>query len=270
MALAEHEQRADERLLEDLAAQLRRAERDRDPIGPLTEAHPELTVRDAYRIQQLNVAARKDAGERVRGRKVGLTSLAMQRQLGVDEPDFGAITDRMIVEDGDAVSVGELLQPRVEAEVAFVMERELAGPGVTTTDAVRAIAGAVASIEIIDSRIADWRIKLVDTVADNASSARVVAAGRLTPLAGLDLRLLGMALSVNGAVAATGAGAAVLGNPVRCVAWLANTLGELGVPLRAGDLVLAGALHAALPVAAGDVVHAEFAELGSVTARFVD
>src|SRR5690606_15848751 len=135
-----------------------------------------------------------------------------------------AITDRMIVEDGDAVSVGELLQPRVEAEVAFVMERELAGPGVRTTDAVRAIARAVASIEIIDSRIADWRIKLVDTVADNASSARVVAAGRLTPLAGLDLRLLGMALSVNGAVAATGAGAAVLGNPVRCVAWLANTL----------------------------------------------
>jgi 2-keto-4-pentenoate hydratase len=139
---------------------------------------------------------------------------------------------------------------------------------VTSADALRAVAGALPAIEIIDSRLADWKIKLPDTIADNASSARVVCGGRLTPVDDLDLRLLGMVLTVNGAVAATGAGAAVLGNPIRCIAWLANKLGEFGVPLRAGDLVIAGALHAALPVAAGDSVHAEFAELGAVTTRF--
>lgn len=257
-----------EETLTALAESLREAERTRVPIAPLTEAHPELTVADAYRIQQINVHARKEAGELVRGRKIGLTSVAMQQQLGVDEPDFGALFERMIVEEGDAIPVSELVQPRVEAEIAFVMETDLQGPGVSAADALRAVAGALPAIEVIDSRVADWKIKLPDTIADNASSARVVCGGRITPIEGLDLRTLGMVLTVNGAVAATGAGAAVLGNPIRCIAWLANKLGEFGVPLRAGDLVIAGALHAALPVAVGDSVHAEFAELGAVTTRF--
>ena len=189
---------------------------------------------------------RKEEGGLVRGRKVGLTSLAMQQQLGVDEPDFGALFADMVVEEGDAVPVAELIQPRIEAEIAFVMETELQGPGVSSADALGAVAGAMPALEIIDSRVADWKIKLPDTIADNASSARVVCGGRLTPVDDLDLRMIGMVLSVDGAVAATGAGAAVLGNPIRCVAWLANKLGEFGVPLRAGDLVLAGALHAAV------------------------
>lgn len=272
MTVAEqhHQDGADEGLLIEVAQRLREAERSRRPIEPLTATDPGLTVRDAYRVQQLNVAARKEAGALVKGRKVGLTSLAMQRQLGVDEPDFGALTDDMLVEEGDPIAVSGLIQPRVEAEIAFVMERELRGPGVTSADAARAVAGVVPALEIIDSRIADWKIKLVDTVADNASSARVVTAGRLTRLDGLDLRLLGMAVAVNGEIVATGAGAAVLGNPIRCVAWLANKLGTFGVSLREGDLVLAGALHAALPVRAGDAVQAQFAELGSVTTTFTD
>ena len=257
-----------EQTLVELAESLREAERTRTPIAPLTGEHPDLTVADSYRIQQLNVKARKEAGGLVRGRKVGLTSVAMQQQLGVDEPDFGALFADMLVEEGDAIAVSGLLQPRVEAEIAFVMESELQGPGVSSADALRAVAGAMAAIEIIDSRVADWKIKLPDTIADNASSALVVCGGRLTPVDELDLRTIGMALSVNGAVAATGAGAAVLGNPIRCVAWLANKLGEFGVPLRAGDLVISGALHAALPVAVGDSVQAQFSELGSVTTRF--
>jgi len=271
MAVSEERQGTDESTLSALAAALREAESSRVPIGPLTEQHPGLSVADAYRIQQINVGERKAAGGLVRGRKVGLTSVAMQQQLGVDEPDFGALFAEMLVEEGDPVPVGELIQPRIEAEIAFVMEEELKGPGVTATDALRAVAGALPALEIIDSRVADWKIALPDTIADNASSARVVCGGRLTPLTEIeDLRLVGMALSVNGEVASTGAGAAVLGNPIRCVAWLANKLGEFGVPLRAGDLVLAGALHAALPVAAGDSVTAQFAELGAVTTRFTD
>jgi 2-keto-4-pentenoate hydratase len=192
----------------------------------------------------------------------------MQDLLGVTEPDFGVLTDEMFVEDGDLIALSRLVQPRVEAELAFVMDRDLAGPGVTTASALAAIAGALPAVEIVDSRVADWKIKLPDTIADNASSARVVCGGRLTPIDDLDLRLVGMALSHNGEIVATGAGAAVLGNPIRCVAWLANKLGEFGVGLRAGDLVLAGALHAAVAVAAGDTVSAQFAELGSVTTRF--
>jgi 2-oxopent-4-enoate hydratase len=258
----------EETRLADLAAQLRAAEDAREPIAPLTEQVPELTVADAYRIQQINVHRRKEEGGLVRGRKVGLTSVAMQQQLGVDEPDFGALFDDMVIEEGDPIPVSELCQPRIEAEIAFLMESELKGPGVSAADALAAVAGALPALEIIDSRVADWKIKLPDTIADNASSARVVCGGRLTAVEDLDLRTIGMVLTVDGAVAATGAGAAVLGNPIRCVAWLANKLGEFGVPLRAGDLVLAGALHAALPVAAGTSVHAEFAELGGVTTRF--
>jgi len=256
--------------LAELAARLRTAESARNPVTPLTDEVPDLTVADAYRIQEINVRARQDEGERIRGRKIGLTSVAMQQQLGVTEPDFGAIFASMIVEEGDAIPTSELIHPRVEAEISFVMADDLKGPGVTAIDALRAVAGAVPSIEVIDSRVADWKIKLPDTVADNASAARVVCGGYLVPVTALDLRLMGMVLSHNGAVVATGAGAAVFGNPIRCVAWLANKLGEFGVGLQAGDLVLAGALTAAITVAAGDTVTAQFAELGSVTTRFGD
>jgi 2-keto-4-pentenoate hydratase len=245
------------------------AEQDRAPIAPPSEADGSLTVEGAYAIQAINVARRTESGARVLGRKVGLTSRAMQEMLGVDEPDFGVLMDDMFVEEGDDVELGSLILPRVEAEMAFLLERDLAGPGVTAAQVAGAVAGVLPALEIIDSRIADWRITLVDTVADNASSARVVLGGRVTPVADLDLRLVGMAVTRNGVLADTGAGAAVLGNPLRCVAWLANKVGEFGETLHAGDVVLAGALHRAFPVGSGDVCRAEFGHLGAVTARFV-
>ena len=192
----------------------------------------------------------------------------MQELLGVNEPDFGVLTDEMFVEDGDLIAMSRLVQPRVEAELAFVMERDLAGPGVTTATALAAIAGALPAVEIVDSRVADWKIKLVDTVADNASSGLLVLGGRMRKVEDLDLRLLGVVVSRNGEMIDTGAGAAALGNPARCVAWLANKLGSLGSGLKAGDIVLPGCRAQDGARDPGDVFRAEFAHLGAVTVRF--
>ena len=254
--------------VEAQAAALREAEHSRRPIEPLTDALPGLTITESYAIQELNIGRRLGEGRVLRGRKIGLTSRAMQTLLGVDEPDFGALLDDMFVEDGESVAAGTLIQPKAEAEVAFVLGEDLVGPGVTTIEALRAIEGAAAAIEVVDSRIADWRITIADTIADNASSGRVVLGARLVPVRQLDLRLIGMGIWHNGELADSGAGVAALGNPVRCVAWLANTLGLLGSGLRAGDVVMSGALHRAFDVVSGDAVRAEFDHLGSVSVRF--
>ena len=255
-------------LHQDLADELWEADRTAKPVEPLTERHPDLALSDAYAIQTINIDRRVAAGQRVIGRKVGLTSRPMQELLGVDEPDFGVLTDEMIVEDGDLIALDRLVQPRVEAELAFVMDRDLAGPGVTAGGALAAVAGALPAVEIVDSRVTDWRITLVDTVADNASSGLLVLGGRMRRVEDLDLRLLGVAVSRHGELIDTGAGAAALGNPARCVAWLANTLGRFGAGLQAGDVVLPGAVHKMVAVAPGDVFRAEFAHLGAVTVRF--
>lgn len=255
--------------LEAHAAALREAELTCRPVDPLTEAVPGMTIADSYTIQELNIRRRLAEGRVLCGRKIGLTSRAMQTLLGVSEPDFGALLDDMFVEDGESVAADTLIQPKAEAEVAFVLRKDLAGPGVTTIEALRAIEGAAAAIEVVDSRIADWRITIADTIADNASSGRVVLGTRLVPVHQLDLRLVGMGIWHNGELADSGAGVAALGNPVRCVAWLANTLGMLGSGLRAGDVVMSGALHRAFDVVAGDTVRAEFDRLGSVSLRFV-
>jgi 2-keto-4-pentenoate hydratase len=255
-------------LHQELADELWEADRAAKPVPPLTDRHADLAIEDAYAIQTVNIERRTAAGERVIGRKVGLTSKPMQQLLGVDEPDFGVLTDEMLVEDGDLIQLSRLVQPRVEAELAFVMSRDLAGPGISAAVALDAIAGVLPAVEVVDSRVADWKIKLVDTVADNASSGLFVIGGRMRPVADLDLRLLGVAISRNGELLDTGAGAAILGNPARCVAWLANTLGSLGEGLRAGDIVLPGAVHKMVPVQPGDVFRAEYAHLGAVTVRF--
>jgi 2-oxopent-4-enoate hydratase len=261
---------AAESVIAELADDLWDADATATPVEPLTERHPDLVIEDAYAIQSRNIRRRIDAGARVCGRKIGLTSLPMQRMLGVDEPDYGVLLDGMVVEDGDQIPLSRLVQPRVEAELAFVMERDLAGPGVTAAKALTCIAGALPAFEIVDSRVADWRIKLVDTVADNASSGLLVIGGRLRRVADLDLRLLGVVVSRHGQVIDTGAGAAALGNPARCVAWLANKLAQFGDGLRAGDVVLPGAVHRMVPVVSGDVFRADFAHLGAVTVRFSD
>jgi 2-keto-4-pentenoate hydratase len=254
--------------IEDLAAQLHDAELTRCTIPPLSEQVPGLSVADSYRIQQLNVSRRLRDGGVIVGHKVGLTSVAMQEQLGVDEPDYGVLFADMLVADGQPIPVSGLIQPRVEAEVAFIMERELRGPGVTEADALEAIVGALPVIEVIDSRISAWKIGLTDTIADNASCAKVVRGEVVTPIAEIDLRTMGMILTVNGEVVSTAAGAAVLGNPIRGLVWLANKLAEFGVSLQPGDLVLAGALHASISVTEGMSVHAEFANIGGITAEF--
>lgn len=255
-------------VLVDLAEQLRRAEADRVGLAPLTE-RCELSSQDGYRIQAINTAHRIQAGQRIVGRKVGLTSLAMQQQLGVDEPDFGVIFENMLIEDGAVLYVDQLVAPRVEAEIAFRLGSDLAGGDVTDEDARRAIADVLIALEVIDSRIADWKIKLPDTIADNASSARMVVGPSLpaTPELVDELVRTEITLTEDGVVTASGPGAAVLGHPVRAVSWLARRLSEVGEGLKAGDLVLAGAVHASVALTRGTEVAASAAQLGQVRLR---
>jgi 2-keto-4-pentenoate hydratase len=251
----------------EMADALWRAERERAPIAPLTDAHPGLGIADGYAIQAHNVARRVAAGATVRGRKLGLTSRRTQQLLSVDEPTFGVLTDGMLVDDGAELSLAELVAPRVEAELAFVLADDLAGPGRTTADALAAIGDVLPALEVVDSRVAEWRSRIADTVADNAGAARVVLGGA-TPVAGLDLRLLGVLLSRNDTPIDSGAGAAALGHPAACLAWLANTLAGFGEGLHRGDVVLAGALTRMVPARPGDRFSAEFAHLGTVSVRF--
>jgi 2-keto-4-pentenoate hydratase len=251
------------------ADELYKAARTRTPIPPLTDSHPDMTVADAYAVQQALCERLLADGDRVVGYKLGLTSAPMQQMFGVNDPDFAPVLASGVVDDGAAVECGRFIQPKAEAEIALVLDRPLTGPGVTTLEVARAIAGAVAAIEIVDSRIEDWKIKLPDTIADMASSGAVVLSSRLVPLDEVDLRLVGMVVTRNGQLAGTGAGAAALGNPVQAVAWLANTLAPWGVTLEAGRFVMTGALHAAFPATPGDVVRAEFDRLGSVSVRMV-
>ena len=256
-------------VLTELAGELWRAERDRVALAPITDDSPAFSAADAYVVQRINVNRRLDQGSVLRGRKVGLTSRASQAVLGVAEPTFGALLSEMFVDDDDELAVSELLQPRVEAELAFVLGADLSGPGVTTVTAMRAVEWVIPVIEVGDSRIVDWRIRVVDTIADNASSARVVLGSGFAPLTpDLDLNHLGVLFSRNGVPIDSGAGAAVLGNPVRALAWLANKLAEYGESLHAGEVVLSGALHRMVPARLGDVFLAEFARLGSVGVRF--
>jgi 2-keto-4-pentenoate hydratase len=245
------------------------ARRDRVAIAPFTDEDPELTMADGYAVQAELTRLLLADGDRIVGYKVGLTSKPMQTMIGVDQPDYGPVLGSTVYRDGDAVAVGGFIQPRIEAEIVFVLGAPLRGPGVTVTDAHRAVAGVAAAMEIVDSRFADWRIRLADTVADLASNGAVAVSGQLVTLGGFDARLVGMTLTRNGELVDTGAGAAALGSPLAVVAWLANTLGAVDVGLEPGHLVMTGALHAAVPMRAGDVFRAEFDRLGPVTVRVV-
>ena len=253
-----------------VAEQLYEAEKGATPVEPLTVAWPGLTIEQAYAIQLDGVAIRRQRDSiQVVGKKIGLTSVAMQKLIGVDEPDYGHLFDKMLVREGEPVQCSRLLLPRVEGEVVFVLKRRLKGPGVTMADVLRATEGVMASIEIVDSRVRDWKIKLPDTIADNASSARFVVGSRLVDPARIDLRLVGMVMEKNGEVVNTGAGAAVLGHPAASVAWLANKIGEFGIALEEGEIILSGALTAAVDANAGDCFLISFSGLGTVGVRFV-
>ncbi|MGO9082479.1 MAG: 2-keto-4-pentenoate hydratase [Streptosporangiaceae bacterium] len=246
------------------------ARRDRRPIEPFTDADPDLDMADGYQIQRELTGLLLADGDRVIGYKVGLTSRPMQQMIGVDQPDYGPVLGSTIYADGAAVSLAGFIQPRLEAEIAFVLGADLSGPGVTVLQARAAIAGLVAAVEIVDSRFADWQIRLADTVADLASNGAVALSGRVVPIDGIDVRYLGMALTRQGQLIDSGAGAAALGDPVAVLAWLASTLAADGVGLRAGQLIMTGALHAAVPMRAGDVFRAEFDRLGPVTVRVTE
>jgi 2-keto-4-pentenoate hydratase len=252
------------------AAALLGAHDSRIPLPPLTASHRDLSVTDAYAIQLAQVAAWTRAGALVKGHKVGLTSAAMQRQLNVDQPDFGHLLDTMFMPEGVTADIGRFLQPRAEPEIAFVLSRPLRGPGVTVADALAAVDFVLPALEIIDSRIADWQITLPDTIADNASSGAVVLGARPVRPDVLDLSLTGCLLHRNGRLEGTGAGGAVLGSPVNALAWLANTVAPLGISLEPGHVVLPGSVCAAIPFGPGDTVSATFDRIGAVSVTFSD
>jgi len=252
----------------DVANRLMTANKDLKPIDPLTETYPEITTEEAYQIQLITVERQLSEGRRVVGKKIGLSSPAMQQMFNVTEPDYGHLLDDMLVQQGGALIASRLLQPRIEGEIAFILERDLIGPGITPTDVIRATAGVTAALEIIDSRIRDWRIKIQDTIADNASSAAFVLGSKMIPLTDLDLRYVGFVMTKNGRLVSTGAGAAVLGSPAQSVAWLANKMGEYGISLKAGEIILSGAAAAAVPAQTGDSIHLTVDRVGDVGCFF--
>lgn len=257
--------------VEKAARTLLGAYASRTPVPPLTATYTDISVDDAYAIQLAQTTAWTAGGAVIKGHKVGLTSAAMQKQMGVDTPDFGVLTDGMFLPEGITADITRFLQPRAEPEIGFVLGRPLAGPGVTVAEAVAAIDFVLPALEIIDSRIADWKITLPDTIADNASSGGLVLGSRPVRPESLDLSLTGCLLRRNGRLVDTGAGGAVLGgSPVNALVWLANVLGSRGVTLEAGHVVLPGSVTAAIPVYPGDTISATFDRIGTVSLSFSD
>ena len=253
---------------DELAAELAEAERTRVPMAPLTAAHPGIDVVDAYEIQLINIRRRVAEGATVVGHKVGLSSAAMQQMMGVDEPDYGHLLADMEVYEDIGVKTAEYLFPRVEVEVGFILADDLPGAGCTEDDVLAATAAFAPAIELIDTRIKDWKIGLCDTIADNASSAGfVLGTSRVAP-EDIDIKGIDAVLTRNGEVVAEGRSDAVLGNPVTAVAWLARKVDSFGVRLKAGDIVLPGSCTRAIDARPGDEFVADFAGLGSVRLSF--
>lgn len=252
----------------ELAADLAEAERTRVPMDPLTAAHPDIDVVDAYEIQLINIRQRITDGATVAGHKVGLSSKAMQEMMGVDEPDYGHLLADMEVFEDVAVPAGRYLFPRVEVEVGFILADDLPGAGCTEDDVLAATAAFVPAIELIDTRITDWKIALCDTIADNASSAGWVLGPQRVSPKDIDIKGIDAVLRRNGEIVAEGRSDAVLGNPVTAVAWLARKVDSFGVRLKAGDIVLPGSCTRAIDARPGDAFIADFAGLGSVRLSF--
>jgi 2-keto-4-pentenoate hydratase len=254
--------------IERAAAALADAARTARPCAPIRDLLPAGDLEAAYAVQNRLTAQALERGRRIVGRKIGLTSVAVQKQLGVDQPDYGMLFDDMAFGDGEPIPWSRLLQPKVEAEVALVLERDLDRASLALPDVIAATAFALPAIEVVGSRIADWKISLVDTVADNASSGVYVLGTTPRRLDAFDARLCGMVMSRRGEPVSLGVGAACLGNPLLAALWLARKMVAVGAPLRAGDVVLTGALGPMVTVEPGDVLRAEIGGLGSVEARF--
>jgi 2-keto-4-pentenoate hydratase len=255
--------------IERAAAALRAARELRKQIAPIASTYDLASIDDAYAVAALNTAARLAEGRRVVGRKIGLTAESVQRQLGVDQPDFGVLLDDMELLDHATVATGRLMQPKVEAEVAFVVARDSqAGRAPSWGEFVACIGYVLPAIEIVDSAIADWKIGIVDTVADNASAGLYVLGDQPVALDAFQLARVEAALSCNGSVVSKGQGSACLGHPLRAAYWLACEMARRGEALRAGEIILSGAFGPTAPVKSGDVVEADFGDFGRVACRF--
>lgn len=257
--------------IEEYGDALYRALRQGHTIAPLTDRESGITIDDAYRISLRMLERRQELdGERVVGKKIGVTSKPVQDMLGVYQPDFGFLTDAMGSPDGADIAIaGRLIQPKAEGEIAFRLNRDLVGPGITERDVLEATATIIPCFEIVDSRIDDWKIKIQDTVADNASCGVFVLGSNEADPRDFDLPGLKMRIYKNGEFVSEGLGSAVQGNPLTAVAWLANTLGERGIPFRAGEVILSGSLAPLIPVVAGDEMTLELEGIGGCSCRFV-
>ena len=256
-------------LIQALANELLQAEDTATPLPPLTDRYPEMTIDDAYAVQKAVIDKKVARGEVVIGKKIGLTSQGIRDQVGVQEPDYGIMTNAGVVKDGECINVSKMICPRIEAEIVFVLKKDLDKDYITAWDVIDATAGVMPALEIVDSRIQDWRIKIQDTVSDSASYARVVTGGnRLVPINDLDLAMVPMASFRNGELMFTGCGAAVMAsNPVNSVVWLANKMKQYGSPLQAGELILSGAFTPVFDFRPGDHVFVRFGPLGDVSLR---
>lgn len=254
--------------VQELAGILWRAEQSREAAPPLTELRPDIDIDDAYAVQLVNVERAVKKGYVISGKKIGLTSPGIRRQMGVGEPDYGHLFEAMDIRGG-RVETSALIQPKIEGELAFVLKKELSGGSVTADDVKQATDYVVAAFEIVDSRVANWNIKLADTVADNASSGRYILGNTKLPADAVELRKVSMKLYQNSELVGVGTGSEVLGDPCEAVAWLANCLWRYGVRLGAGEVILSGAFSAAPPARAGDSFYAEFTDFGTVTAEFI-
>jgi len=259
----------DKAIVEELAKRLYRAELSQTPIAPLSDSYPGMTAADAYQVQKALVALKLRDGARVVGWKIGLVSRPMQEMFGIDTPDFGHLLDGMALASGARLPCAQLIAPRVEPEFAFLLGDDLQGPGVSRGEVLAATEAVVVALEVIDSRIEGWRIRLADTIADNASSARFVLGEEGRPPQGLDLAALRLDFYVDGRRVASGTGAAVLGHPAEAVAWLCNTLAQFGEALRRGQVVLSGAVAPAVELRPGHTFLARCPELGQVVLETV-
>ena len=258
-------------IIEEYAQALVIAEDTQTPIEPITKKYPNLSVKDAYKIQLKLIEEKTKRGEIIIGKKVGLTSKAMQELGGIFEPDYGFLTNKMVVYEDFPIKLSELINPRVEAEIAFVLKQDLKGPGVLVSDVLQATDYVMPCLEIIDGRTirtqGEWRVE--NSILDNAGVGRVVFGGKRCSIDDVDLRYVGLVFERNGEIVSTAAGAAVYGNPVQAVAWLANKLSEFGITMNAGETIISGSLIAAIRANEGDSFTATFDKLGPVKVKFI-
>ncbi|WP_317930673.1 2-oxopent-4-enoate hydratase [Halioxenophilus sp. WMMB6] len=254
--------------IQEIGERLYDAYRSGTTIAPLTESYSGITLEQAYQAQLYFTERRLAAGEKIIGKKIGVTSKAVQDMLGVYQPDFGQLTDAMIFPNGSTLDLSNLIQPKAEAELAFVLKEDLVGPGITAMDVIRATDYVAPCFEIVDSRIDNWRIKIEDTVADNASCGVFVLGDIKGDPRSIDITMAGMVLDKNGELCCTGVGAAVQGGPANAVAWLANTLGSLGLPFKAGEIILSGSQSRLVEVTDGDELVCTVGGLGSCRVKF--